>query len=68
MERPWGAWLKLAHMALAAVLVGYLLMVATNSWLFAYNFWNEPPPSQAADRFAVASLWPCSWRLRSSVR
>jgi hypothetical protein len=56
VECPWGAWLKMAHMALAAVLACYLLMVATNSWLFGYNFWNEPPPSQAADTFAVASL------------
>jgi hypothetical protein len=46
----------MTHMALVAVLACYLLMVATNSWLFGYNFWNEPPPSQAADGFAVASL------------
>lgn len=32
-------------------------MVAANSLLFRYNFWNEPPPSDRADLFAVVSLW-----------
>ncbi|MCA1708814.1 MAG: hypothetical protein LC808_38265 [Actinobacteria bacterium] len=55
--KPWTAWLKIAHAALAIVLVCYLMMVAANSFLFGYNFWNDPPPSDSADLFAVVSLW-----------
>lgn len=57
VTQPWTVWLKIAHAALGLVLVCYLVMVAANSLLFRYNFWNDPPPSDSADLFAVVSLW-----------
>jgi hypothetical protein len=57
VKQPWTAWLKIAHAALAVVLACYLAMVAVNSLLFGYNFWNDPPPNDTADLVAVASLW-----------
>lgn len=57
VTQPWTVWLKIAHAALGIVLVCYLVMVAANSLLFGYNFWNDPPPSDRADLFAVVSLW-----------
>ncbi|MCA1708228.1 MAG: hypothetical protein LC808_35105 [Actinobacteria bacterium] len=57
MAQSWTAWLKIAHAALAIVLACYLVMVAVNSFLFRYNFWNDPPPTGRADLFAVVSLW-----------
>ena len=57
VKQPWTAWLKIAHAALAVVLACYLAMVAVNSFLFGYNFWNDPPPNDTADLFAAVSLW-----------
>jgi hypothetical protein len=54
-KRRW-QWLALTHIGLAVVLVMYFLMVLANTAGFASSFWNEPPPNDAADRFAVLSL------------
>lgn len=56
MNPPWTAWLKIAHAALVVVLACYLVMVAVNSFLFGYNYWDDPPPSDTAELFAVVSL------------
>lgn len=53
----WRAWIVIAH-ASAAPLIGlYLAIVGINNLVFDYSFWNEPPPSEAADTAAVVGLW-----------
>ena len=54
-EHRW-RWLALTHIGLVVVLAMYFMMVFANTAEFAYSFWNEPPPTDAADRFAVLSL------------
>lgn len=53
----WTSWLAIAHLTLVPLLVAYLAMVAVNSWVYGYSFWNDSPPTDRADTAAVASLW-----------
>lgn len=52
----WRSWLAIGHLTLLPVIVVYLLLVAANSWAYDYSFWNDPPPSKAADTAAILSL------------
>lgn len=53
----WLASLKTIHAALFVVLLLYLAMVGANTFGFGYSFWNDPPPSGAAETFAFTSIW-----------
>lgn len=53
---PW-QWLAVVQGALAASAACYLLVVRANSTRYHYSFWNDPPPTGAAEHFAVVSLW-----------
>jgi len=53
----WARWVAIGHLTLAALLAVYLVMVGANSWVYRYNFWNDPPPNGRAGSAAVASLW-----------
>jgi hypothetical protein len=57
VRESWLTWIGAAHLALVVVLVGYLATVGFNTAAYDYSFWNEPPPSDAADTAAVISLW-----------
>lgn len=57
VRRRWWHWLGLIQVPLLIVLGCYLAVVLANTTRFHYSFWNDPPPTKAADTFAVQSLW-----------
>jgi hypothetical protein len=57
LRSSWRTWLGVGHLALAAAVAGYLAMVGFNSAAYDYSFWNDPPPTTAADTAAVITLW-----------
>lgn len=57
IRRRWWHWLSLIQVPLIILAACYLIVVVASSTRFHYSFWNDPPPTEAADRFAVRSLW-----------
>lgn len=51
------AWFLIANVTLILVALPYFAVVLVNSIAFDYNFWFDIPPSDAADEFAVVTLW-----------
>jgi hypothetical protein len=57
VAKGWWRMLAIGHLTLLAWFVAYLAVVAFNSLAFEYSFWNDAPPSDAADTVAVLTLW-----------